>query len=73
MPVPFVIYADFEAIKEKILGCQPNNDKSYTQAYQKHTDCGCGYKVVCRYDYNYSKPVQTYREEMLFINSWNKC
>ena len=27
-PVPFVIYADFEAITEKISGCKPNNDKS---------------------------------------------
>ena len=26
-PVPFVIYADFEAITEKISSCQPNNDK----------------------------------------------
>ena len=49
-PVPFVIYADFEAITEKISGCQPNNNKSFTDAYQKHTDCGFGYKVVCCYD-----------------------
>ena len=41
-PVPFLIYADFEAITEKIQGCQPNNNKSYTEAYQKHTDCGYG-------------------------------
>ena len=27
---PFVIYADFEAINEKVHGCKPNNDKSYT-------------------------------------------
>ena len=27
---PFVIYTDFEAISEKVHGCQPNNDKSYT-------------------------------------------
>ena len=54
-PVPFVIYADFEAIIEKISGCQPNNNKSYTEAYQKHTDCGYGYKVVCCYDDKYSK------------------
>ena len=47
LPVPFVIYADFEALTEKIQGCQPNNEKSYTEAYQKHTDCGYGYKVVC--------------------------
>ena len=63
LPVPFVIYADFEALTEKIQGCQPNNEKSYTEAYQKHTDCGYGYKVVCCYDDKYSKPVQIYRGE----------
>ena len=63
LPVPFVIYADFEAITEKIHGCQPNNDKSFTEAYQKHTDCGYGYKVVCCYDDKYTKPVQIYRGE----------
>ena len=61
--VPFVIYADFEAITEKIRGCQPNNYKSYTEAYQKHTDCGYGYKVVCRYDDKYTKPINIYRGE----------
>ena len=61
--VPFVIYADFEAIIEKISGCKPNNDKSYTEAHQKHTDCGYGYKVVCCYDDKYTKPVQIYRGE----------
>ena len=63
LPVPFVIYADFEAITEKISGCQPDNDKSYTEVYQKHTDCGYGYKIVCCYDDNYSKPVTIYRGE----------
>ena len=63
MPVPFVIYADFEAITEKVLGCPPNNEKSYTEAYQKHTDCGYGYKVVCCYNNEYTKPVQSYRGE----------
>ena len=62
-PVPFVIYADFEAITEKISGCQPNNNKSYTEAYQKHTDCGYGYKIVCCFDDKYSKPVTIYRGE----------
>ena len=60
---PFVIYADFEAITEKVYGCQPNNDKSYTKSYQEHKDCGYGYKVVCRYDDKYSKPIQIYRGE----------
>ena len=62
-PVPFVIYADFEAITEKISGCQPNNNKSFTEAYQKHTDCGFGYKVVCCYDNKYSQPLKIYRGE----------
>ena len=63
LPVPFVIYADFEAITEKVLGCQPNNDTSYTEEYQRHKDCGYGYKVVCCYDDKYTKPVQIYRGE----------
>ena len=61
--VPFVIYADFEAITEKVQGCKPNDDKSYTEAYQMHTDCGYGYKVVCRYDDKYTKQTQIYRGE----------
>ena len=48
---------------EKISSCQPNNNKSYTEAYQKHTDCGYGYKVVCCYDDKYSKLATTYRGE----------
>ena len=63
LPTPFVIYADFEAITEKIHGCQQDGGKSYTEAYQKHTDCGYGYKIVCCYDDKYSKPVQIYRGE----------
>ena len=59
--VPFVIYADFEAITEKIQGCQPNDKKSFTEAYQKHTDCGFGYKLVCCYDDNHTKPLKLYR------------
>ena len=62
-PVPFVIYADFEAITEKISTYQQNNNKSYTGAYQKHTDCGFGYKVVCCYDDKYSQPLKIYRGE----------
>ena len=61
--VPFVIYADFEAITEKVQGCLPCGNNSYTEAYQKHTDCGYGYKVVCCYDDKYTKPEQIYRGE----------
>lgn len=61
LPVPFVIYADFEAINEKIHGCQSSNEKSFSDAYQRHTDCGYSHKVVCCYNDKYIKPVQIYR------------
>ena len=52
IPVPFVIYTDFEAItkKNKKSVIDESKDKgniSYTKAYQTHVDCGYGYKVVC--------------------------
>ena len=62
MPVPIVIYADFEAITEKVTGCQPCGVKSYTNKYQKHTGCSYGYKVVCCYNDKY-KAVRIYRGE----------
>ena len=70
LPVPFVIYADFEAIMKKVQGCKQNEEmekekekRSYTETYQTHEDCGYGYKVVCCYKKKYSKPIQTYRGE----------
>ena len=59
LPAPFVIYADFEAITEKV-----SQKKSQTEQYQKHTACGYGYKVVCCYDDEFSKPAKIYRGEM---------
>ena len=64
LPVPFVIYADFEAITKKVQGCKQSEEmekdkdrRSYTEAYQTHEDCGYGYKVVCCYDDKYSKGI----------------
>ena len=68
LPVPFVIYDDFEAITKKVQGCKQSeemenekNKGSYTEAYQTHEDCGYGYKLVCCYDDKYSKGI--YRGE----------
>ena len=40
LPVPFVIYADFEAITKKVQGCEHSEEmkdrRSYTEAYQTH-------------------------------------
>ena len=40
LPIPFVIYADFECFTKPINSCQPNPNKSYTQSYQKHEPSG---------------------------------
>ena len=61
LQAPCFIHADFEAITENVDSCKPNDNDSYTEAYQKRTDCGYGYKVVCAYDDKYTKPVQYYR------------
>ena len=70
LPVPFVIYADFEAVTKKVQGCEQSEEmkedkdrRSYTEAYQTHEDCGYGYKVVCCYDDKYSKYTCIYRGE----------
>ena len=63
LSVPFVIYADFEAINQKICSCQPDDRKSYSEKYQKHVDCSYAYKLVCCYDDKFSKPIQVYRGE----------
>ena len=70
IPVPFVIYADFEAITKKMHGCDiseeskgKKKDRSYMDAYQTHIDCGYGYKVVCHYNSKLSKATNVYRGE----------
>ena len=59
-PVPFVIDADFESITKQINGCWQNEEKSYTEAYQKQEACGYTYKVICSYDDRFTKPLQIY-------------
>ena len=70
LPVPFVIYANFEAITKKVQGCEQSEEmkkdkdrRSYTEAHQTHEDCGYGYKVICCYDDKYSKHTRIYRGE----------
>ena len=40
LPIPFVVYADFECFTKPINGCQPNPNSSFTQEYQKHEPSG---------------------------------
>ena len=62
MRVAFVIYADFEAVTEKIDSATPNPEKSFTEKYQKHTPSGLCYYVKKDDVENYAEPV-VYRGE----------
>ena len=65
--IPFVIYADLEAILEKLTSDKQDSDISTseeqekTEKLQKHIACSYGYKVVCCYDDRLSKPFKMYR------------
>ena len=70
LPVPFVIYADFEAVTKKVQGCEQSEEmkkdkdrRSYTEVHQTHKDCGYGYKVTCCHDDKYSKHTRICRGE----------
>ena len=65
--VAFVIYVDFKAITKKVQGCRPNNNKSYTEAYQTHKDCGYGYKVYVAIMISTQSLLRCIGERMLYI------
>ena len=63
LPIPFVVYADFECFTKPINSCQPNPNSSFTQEYQKHEPSGyCLYLKGCIND-NYKPIVYTKKSE----------
>ena len=40
LPIPFVVYADFECFTKPLHNCSPNPENSYTYNYQKHEPSG---------------------------------
>ena len=76
MRVPFVVYADFEALPEGISTCQPSDSDSYTNKYQKHKPCGFCYYIKCFNDELFPPVLRhytiTHEDEsvgMAFVNS----
>src|SRR4029078_1117164 len=62
LPVPFVIYADLEAILHQICNNKQLTDNvSGSIKLNEHVPCSYGYKVVCCYDDQYSKPYKEFR------------
>jgi len=39
MKAPYVVYADFECVLEKIASCEPQQDESFTVKTEKHEPC----------------------------------
>ena len=68
MRVPFVVYADFEAITVPILTCSQSDDKSYTKQYQKHTPCGYSYYIKCFDDEIFPPVLRRYTIEEKDVN-----
>ncbi|GBM44867.1 hypothetical protein AVEN_157095-1 [Araneus ventricosus] len=66
LPVPYVIYADFECILEKIDTCEMNPHISSTHSVSKHTPCGFAYVVVGP-DGEMIRPPTVYRGEGAII------
>ena len=46
MKAPYVIYADFECVLERISGCEPSQYASLTVKTERHVPCGSSYIVV---------------------------
>ena len=45
--VPFVVYADTEALIKEMHNCDPNPNKGYTKKYQKHEPVSFSYYIKC--------------------------
>ena len=61
--VPFIIYADFECFVKPIDSCEPSEEKSCTQKYQKHVPCGYCYWIKCFDDNLFSPKMFFFRTE----------
>ncbi|KAJ8909922.1 hypothetical protein NQ315_017226 [Exocentrus adspersus] len=55
LPVPFVIYADFECILKPIQGNEPLDDKPFTVKVAEHEPYSFGFYVKCNFNDQYSK------------------
>ena len=71
MRVPFVVYADFESFIKPISTCSSNQDKSYTNKYQKHTPSSFCYYVKCFDESVYKSKLVTFTasSDIIIINN----
>ena len=58
--VPFIIYADTEALIKPIQSCTPDSQNSYTKKYQKHEPISFSYYIKCFDDEIYEPVLRSY-------------
>ena len=58
--VPFIIYADTEALIKPIQSCEPDPKNSYTKKYQKHDPISFSYYIKCFDDNVYEPRLRSY-------------
>ena len=61
--VPFIIYADTEALIKEMYNCDPNPQSSYTKKYQKHEPISFSYYIKCFNDNVYESKLRNYTGE----------
>ena len=61
--VPFIIYADTEALIKEMHNCDPNPQNSYTKKYQKHEPISFSYYIKCFDDNVYEPKLRNYTGE----------
>ena len=71
--VPFVIYADFEAITKKVQSCKPNDDKSYMKPIRLMKTVAMDIKLYVAMKINIVNQFKCIGVKMPFTNSWKRC
>ena len=61
--VPFIVYADTEALIKEMYNCDPNPNKSYTKKYQKHEPISFSYYIKCFNNNVFTPILRTYTRE----------
>ena len=71
--VPFVKYADFEAITKKVQGCKPNDDNSKTGPIRLMKTVAMDTKSYVAIRISIVNQFKHIRVKMPFTNSWKRC
>ena len=63
LPVPFVVYADFECFTKPMNTCSPNPKESYNYNYQKHEPSGFCFHIKGVVDTKFEPIIYTKKKE----------